>query len=64
MYLKTKLKGSSKYKNKNPDVALLWLTVKESSQCWIHDDFKKKSLEIQKNQGLKIAEWFIEWIIA
>ena len=36
---KTKLKGSSKYKNKNPDVALLCFTVRESSQCWIYDDF-------------------------
>ena len=39
---KTIFKGPSKYKNKNPDVALLCFTVRESSQCWIYDDFKKK----------------------
>merc|ERR1712168_1757334 len=34
--------GPSKYKNENPEVALLCFSLMKTSNCWIYDDFKKK----------------------
>ena len=34
--------GPTKYKNENPEVALLCFNTEKLKHCWIYDDSKKK----------------------